>query len=543
MAASESVVSSEGWVETVRGFLEQSRDSLPADIHSLLSETIDGSHVSLPPRVFYEAVQQSAIAISITDTNANILYANPAFTEITGYELDEVVGKNESILSDKRTPKHIYESLWGALASKQSWSDTLINRRKNGERYIASLTIAPVLDHQGEITHYLGIHRDVTEEHRLAREVGNNRQLIESVVDGAPVILAVLDEQDEVVRRNKAYRELRDQMGGREPVEALWGALLKAHALACEGFIDTEVRFDAGGAASPRWFSCSCTTVDEVDTSADNFFEQSNQRYRLLVAKEITDTKISQEAVRMNALRALMAEDELVQSTRETLAGAIYQLQGPMNLVAAASNMIDRRGTETSMESLRRVLREALEAGSQAMDCLSACMPATQEEVQSPVNINELVHDTLALYTEKLLANGIVVEWRPASILPNVIGREHRLRGMLNQLVDNAIDAMSVRGRSLRELTIITCLADEDVIGITIDDTGPGIPEELRYKVFQPFYTTKGIKGKRAGMGLSMVQDVVAEHSGSVEITSSPSGGCRIELLIPLAMASLGGAA
>ena len=539
MATSEATVTNESWVETVRVFLEQSRDSLPADLHSLLSEAIDGSHTSLLPRVFYEAVQQSAVAISITDARANILYANPAFTRITGYEPEEVFGKNESILSDNRTPHHIYENLWTTLLDKRPWSDILINRRKNGERYLAALTIAPVLDHRGEITHYLGMHRDVTEEHRLAREVRNNRELIESVVEAAPVVIALLDESGRVVRQNKAYRQLREAMEGLEPAERLWGHLHDERV--GEGFKDRETRFDPGGGRAPRWFSCSCTPVDEVDTSAAGFFTSTNQRYRLLVAKDISDIKAGQEAVRMNALRALMVEDELVQSTRETLAGAIYQLQGPMNLVAAASNMIDRRGATVSIEHLNRVLREALQAGSEAMDRLNACMPASAAEAVTPVNINELLHDTLVLNTEKLLANGVVVEWKPTAVLPNVLGREHRLRGMLNQLIDNAVDAMSERGRVLRELTITTRQVDDDLIAITIDDTGPGIPEAERYQVFQPFYTTKGIKGKRAGMGLTMVQDVVSEHAGNIDIGTAPGGGCRVELMIALAGIPNGG--
>lgn len=541
MAVTEIAITNESWVETVRCFLEQSPDIFPADVHSMLSEIIDGSHVSLPPRVFFEAVQQSAVAISITDTKANILYANPAFTHITGYQPEEVMGKNESILSDNRTPQNIYENLWSTLLGKQPWSDTLINRRKDGERYVASLTIAPVLNQQQEITHYLGMHRDVTEEHRLASEVKNNHKLIESVVDAAPVVIALLDESGGVVRKNKAYRDLRQLMAGAEPVEKLWAPLLKDNALACEEFKDYEIRFDLGGGSAPRWFSCSCTRVDEVDTSADNFFESRNQNYRLLVAKDISDIKKGQEAVRMNALRALMVEEELVQSTRETLAGAIYQLQGPMNLVAAASNMIERRAESTNMDSVRRVLREAMEAGGEAMDRLGACMPESNIEAVTSVNLNELVHDALGLNTERFLANGVVVEWKPTAILPSVIGREHRLRGMLNQLIENAIDAMSERGRKLRELTITTKQVDDDVIAIVIDDTGPGIAEAERFQVFQPFYSTKGMKGKRAGMGLTMVQDVVSEHSGSISIATAPGGGCRIKLMIPLAGIADGG--
>ena len=118
----------------------------------------------------------------------------------------------------------------------------------------------------------------------------------------------------------------------------------------------------------------------------------------------------------------------------------------------------------------------------------------------------------------------MVAEWKPTAILPNVAGREHRLRGMLNQLTENAVDAMGERGRKVRELSITTARAGDDVIAVVIDDTGPGIPEQGRFQVFQPFYSTKGVKGKRAGMGLTMVQDVVREHSGTVAIGTGPGG-------------------
>ena len=65
----------------------------------------------LPPWLYFEAVQQSAIAISITDLNATILYANPAFKRVTGYSPEEIIGKNESILSDKVTPDLVYETI------------------------------------------------------------------------------------------------------------------------------------------------------------------------------------------------------------------------------------------------------------------------------------------------------------------------------------------------------------------------------------------------------------------------------------------------
>ena len=527
-----------GWLESLREYISTESQHIPEDILSTLRDVALDIDATLPPRVFYEVVQQSAVAISITDPQAKILYANDAFVQITGYHLEDIIHKNESILSDKRTPKHIYQGMWQKLVEKKAWSGELINRRKNGERYIAQLTIVPVVGASGDISHYLGMHRDVTEQYRLSKEVNNHKRLIESVVDAAPVIIALLDEKNQVVRTNVAYEHLKKQLQGREPAALFWGGQLGAEGK-LEG--EQEIRLDLGGNQDARWFSCSCTQFDENDTSVDAFFETSNQTYRLLVAKEITDIKREQEAVRLNALKALMAEEELVQSIREALSGSVYQLQGPLNMVSAASNMLEIKGHDVDMESLKRALQEALEAGMSAIKTLKSCIPNALEEVVSSVNINEIIHEVLVISTERLLNSGIVVDWKPVSVLSTVNGRESRLRAMFKQLVDNAIDAMSDRLCQRRELTIRTQSTGQEVL-ISICDSGPGISEKDQLLIFQPFYTTKGAKGKHSGMGLSMVQDIVSEHSGSLTVARAMEGGCKIEVQLPVSSNFRGGA-
>jgi C4-dicarboxylate-specific signal transduction histidine kinase len=132
------------------------------------------------------------------------------------------------------------------------------------------------------------------------------------------------------------------------------------------------------------------------------------------------------------------------------------------------------------------------------------------------------------------LAAGVIVDWEPALILPAVIGKEQRVRGVFKQLVENAIEAMTIKGWRQRELRIVTSQPEEDLVNVVIEDSGPGIPEADRFKVFEPFYTGKGKKSRKAGLGLSMVQDVITELKGTIDIAGAAKGGCRIELKLPL---------
>ena len=497
---------------------------------------------TLPAWLFFEVVQQSAIAISVTDPKANILYTNPAFERVTGYKPEDIIGKNESILSDKVTPPLVYETMWGRLLQKKSWSGVLVNRRKDGQRYLAELTIAPVLDTNGETSHYLGMHRDVTEMHRLQQEVENQKSLIESVVDSAPVVIALMDASGNRILDNLAYKALASDMRSKDPaVECLrtiresMGDQFAKSLYSSKGITGQEISFHLSGKSEPRWFSCSVIPFKEKDSSADNFFSARKQEYLLLLASEITQIKRQQEDVRLNAMKALMAEQELVQSVRETVAGAIFQLQGPLNLIGAAEGMLERRSNGVNEDPLMHVLQQALSSGQDALDTLRASMPEEPKEATMPVDINQLLREVLSVSTDRLLARGVVVDWQPTPVLPKLVGRESQLRGMFKQLIDNALDAMDEKSLVRRELNVSTSHPALDVLQIVIEDSGPGIPEEMKVKVFEPFYSTKGKGGKRAGMGLVMVQQVVNAHNGNITIQTPEKGGCCITLEFPLA--------
>jgi len=521
-------------------FLESPPDGVAEEVLEALSEVSKTYSSLLLPHLFFEAVEQSPVAISITDAKATILYANRSFEKVTGYSCKDIIGSNESILSNKTTPRIVYETLWARIMQQKPWSGTLINRRKDGTRYLAELTITPVLNEAHETTHYLGIHRDTTELHSLEKRVSNQKKLIESMVNAAPVVAVLLDDTDRVVLDNLEYKKLATDMGKLEPAHEILAALRKSLGEHFENlygqhkdFSDQEINFDPGGGAQPRYFQVSGTWIKELDDSADAFFEGYKRFFLLLVANEVTQLKRQQEETRINALRALMAEEELVQSMREALNGAVYQLQGPVNLIAAAEALQQRReGNSKEGLALLSALNQALVAGRHALQTLQSCIPPTPMDSRDYVNINRILRDILMLSTERMLKSGIVVDWRPATILPTIYASERRLRGLFKQLVDNAIEAMCERGSATRELHLATHYTTDNLI-VEIEDTGPGIPEDLRLKIFEPFFTTKK-SNNRAGMGLSMVQDVVNEYAGTLEVDPSYTTGARFVITLPI---------
>jgi diguanylate cyclase (GGDEF)-like protein/PAS domain S-box-containing protein len=109
------------------------------------------------------AVEQSPASIVITDTKGSIEYVNPKFTQVTGYTLEEAIGKNPRILKTDQTPEEVHRQLWEAITSGKEWRGEFVNRKKNGELYYETASISPITENHGNITHYLAVKEDITQ--------------------------------------------------------------------------------------------------------------------------------------------------------------------------------------------------------------------------------------------------------------------------------------------------------------------------------------------------------------------------------------------
>jgi PAS domain S-box-containing protein len=117
------------------------------------------------------AVDQSPAAVIITDPSGRIVYVNRKFTEISGYSSEEVVGQNPRLLKSGKTSADQYRQLWSTIQSGATWRGEYQNRRKNGDLYWASTTIAPVKDERGTITNFVAIQEDVTDTRSLEAQL------------------------------------------------------------------------------------------------------------------------------------------------------------------------------------------------------------------------------------------------------------------------------------------------------------------------------------------------------------------------------------
>ena len=129
------------------------------------------------------ALTSAANAIVITDRDGRITWANPAFTDLTGYALEEAVGQSPRILKSGKHDQPFYEHLWDTILSGQVWHGALTNRRKDGSLYEDEQTITPVRDERGEITHFIAIKQDITLRKQAEEALQRAREELEGKVE------------------------------------------------------------------------------------------------------------------------------------------------------------------------------------------------------------------------------------------------------------------------------------------------------------------------------------------------------------------------
>ncbi|MEQ8170672.1 MAG: PAS domain S-box protein, partial [Candidatus Eremiobacterota bacterium] len=124
-----------------------------------------------------KAIEHSGDIIIITDIKGNIQYVNPAFTVITGYQRDEVIGRTPSLFKSGKHDGTFYKNMWHTITEGKIWNGHFINRKKDGTFYEVEACISPIRDKEGCITNYVAVKRDVTDKIKLEKQLSQVQKM------------------------------------------------------------------------------------------------------------------------------------------------------------------------------------------------------------------------------------------------------------------------------------------------------------------------------------------------------------------------------
>jgi PAS domain S-box-containing protein len=362
------------------------------------------------------------------------------------------------------------------------------------------------------------------------------------------------------IRNSRLYGEITDTKRSLEQLIASAGDAIIA--------VDLADRVDGWNPAAERIFGLAAETAigrPIADLLPGPRYADAKRRLRegaTLQAFEISTTvdggRTAELAVTLSALHdrqgdleRLIAivrdittqrqvERQLHQSEKLTalgqLAGGIaHDFNNLLQAILGYAQLLKQNpGNEELTERSLRTIESAALDGSETVRRIQQFARLRPDEEFVTLDVNQIIEGAVAI-TQPRWAETVARENRPLSLaldldpVPTINGRSAALTEMMTNLILNAIDAMPAGGT----LSISTRPGDGSTVVVTVRDTGTGMPESVRQRIFEPFFSTKGEGG--SGLGLAMTYSIVKRHGGEIEVASEPGAGTAFTLTFPAA--------
>ena len=207
-------------------------------------------------------------------------------------------------------------------------------------------------------------------------------------------------------------------------------------------------------------------------------------------------------------------------------AGIAHEVNTPITGISSYAQMLiqDTDPDDPRYSLLRKVERQTFRASRIVNSLLS--LARDQEIDLEPVDLHELIEESLELVQEQMQTNRVEAELRAPEGASVVAGSDDQLQQVFTNLFLNAIEAMKVEGGRLR----VDIEEDDDFVNVIVRDTGPGIASAERERIFEPFFSTKQNSGG-SGLGLSISHEIIRRHGGELQLENGEvAAGCRFRV-------------
>lgn len=258
----------------------------------------------------------------------------------------------------------------------------------------------------------------------------------------------------------------------------------------------------------------------------------------VLLAWRIMD-RIDELEREMAALNTQVVEAGKLGALGEMAAGIAHEINNPVAIMMEEAGWIDDILVDIGPDNpaVPEIARSAAQIRNQGKRCrdithkLLSFARKSDRDLQR-LDLNALVRELVGLCDQRAASAGVTVSLALAADLPPVLASPSEMQQVFLNLFNNAFDAMEGTGGALR---ITSAVAQGDMVGVTVVDTGPGIPEAILQRIYDPFFTTKPV-GKGTGLGLSICYGIVKKLGGELKVNSLVGVGTSFQVLLPRAV-------
>ncbi|TDS06782.1 PAS domain-containing sensor histidine kinase [Sphingobacterium paludis] len=490
-------------------------------------------------KIFGTALDASVDGVVITDNKLPdnpIIYCNQAFCDITGYSMDEIIGHNCRFLQANDRNQEVRRTIADAIKEGKACQVDIRNYKKDGSLFFNELSISPVYDEDGNITHFIGIQNDITRrkeaEHSLklerenlekrvnerTKELQEHEAFLKGIVETIRESLIVLNPDLKIALVNKHFEkffkinanELIDQKLT-DVLEGSWNIpelvnLLENVLPEHNPFEDFEVVHDFPYIGTRRLIlNASQITVGGA-----------YQNWILLAMEDITERYVIEKK-----------KDDFI-------AIASHEMKTPITVVKGNLQLLERMLEKGDMEGYKPRLRQSMDSMENLNRLISNLLDTSiltsgsTNKTSEVIKVIDIIDTPLAQVGEVYKSHDFVL-YGDTDL--EILGNKDQLSQVITNLLINAAKYSKDSKQVVMHVGRVGNFAK-----ISVTDTGIGIAKENHKRVFDRFYRVSGNDNNYfgAGIGLYISQQIVADHGGTIWVESEIGEGSVFSITLPL---------
>jgi PAS domain S-box-containing protein len=491
-----------------------------------------------------QAVEQSNEAIIIATGQLDpqgplIVYVNPAFTKMTGYAPEDVIGKTPRILRGPKTDLSVISQLREDIAVGKVFHGEMINYHKDGSEMYIAWTGGPVRNERGEVTYFAAALRDMTEIRRVEEELRRSEAQLRDILHQSITAVFVKDLQGRYVMINHKFEVLFGKPDA--DVKGNTNYYVQPKEIADALSANDQVVI---ASEMPHQFEERIVAVDGPRDFISVKFplrDESGRPYAIcgistdITARKQAEAEREELFAREHALRE--EAEKLARAKDEFLALVSHELRSPLNAILGNAALLRHSGLDAHMvKRAADVIERSGKAQQQLIEDLLDTARIISGKLRldlGPVDLVSVIEQAVRTIQSAADAKGISIEIDLPPVIGQITGDPTRLQQVIWNLFSNAIKFTPQGGRVLVRLERI-----DPHIRITVSDTGKGIAPDFLPSVFDRFSQSDPSSARRyggLGLGLALVKYLVELHGGTIEAASAGEGqGSTFTMTLPV---------